>query len=190
MSEAIVALVALAAAGAGAALLAALRCREHHGVTTAACEQILLPFTGPGVSPRVLDAALRLAAAERATLMPAYLARVPRHLPLDAALPRQSAIAMPALEAIEQAAAREHVAVDARVARGRTFRHALENLLHDEPVDRVLVPATGHPRVGLSGPDLVWLLERAPAEVLILRPRQHEARQLSRAGIDSHIAAR
>ena len=62
------------------------------------------------------------------------------------------------------------VPVDARVARGRTYRHALERLLEEEPVDRVIVSATGNPRDGLTGDDLVWLLERAPAEVLILRP--------------------
>ena len=39
---------------------------------------------------RALDAALRLAHAEDATLVPIFLARVPLHLPLDAPLPRQS----------------------------------------------------------------------------------------------------
>ena len=54
--------------------------------------------------------------------------------------------------------------------RGRTYRHALERLLAEEPVDRVIVSATGNPRSGLTSDDLVWLLQRAPAEVLILRP--------------------
>ncbi|HEY3186982.1 MAG TPA: hypothetical protein VGJ70_05885, partial [Solirubrobacteraceae bacterium] len=122
-----------------------------------------------------------------ATLMPAYLARVPRHMDLNAPLPRQSGIAMPVLEAIEQAATREDVKVDARVARGRTFRHALETLLEQEPVDRVLVPATGDPNAGLSGDDLVWLLERAPAEVLILRPRPQEAERVSARSVEGHF---
>ena len=46
--------------------------------------QILLPFTGRAISRRALDAALRIARAENATLMPAYLAIVPMQLPLDA----------------------------------------------------------------------------------------------------------
>ena len=186
MSTAFVVIVAVAAAGVGAAL-GGVVWRRRSGLTTPSCERILLPFTGPGVSRRVLDAALRLAAAEHATLMPAYLARVPRHLPLDAPLPRQSDIAMPVLEAIEQAATREDVPVDARVARGRTFRHALEGLLDEEQVDRVLVPASGDPHAGLSGDDLVWLLERAPAEVLILRPRPQENGRVSAATVDGHF---
>jgi hypothetical protein len=75
-----------------------------------------------------------------------------------------------ALEAIELAAIRAEIRVDARVGRGRTCRDALARLLEEEPVDRVIVPAAGEARRGLSGGDLVWLLERAPAEVLILRP--------------------
>jgi hypothetical protein len=123
---------------------------------------ILLPFTGGTIPRRALDAALRLARAENATLMPAFLATVPRHLPLDAAVPLQCGHGMPLLEAIEQIAARAEVPVDARVARGRTYRHALERLLAEERVDRVIVPTSGNPRNGLSGDDLVWLLERAP----------------------------
>jgi hypothetical protein len=186
MSTGAVIIVAVVAAAGGAAL-GAFAWRRRGGITTPSCDRILLPFTGPGVSRRVLDAALRLATAEHATLMPAYLARVPRHLPLDAPLPRQSGIAMPVLEAIEQAATREEVPVDARVARGRTFRHALEGLLAEEDVDRVLVPATDDPHVGLSGDDLVWLLERAPAEVLILRPRPQEAESLSGRSVEGHF---
>src|SRR5207248_1319072 len=108
MSTGAVVLIALVAALAGAAL-GAVAWRRRSGITTPPCERILLPFTGTGISRRVLDAALRLATAEHATLMPAYLARVPRHLDLDAPLPRQSGIAMPVLEAIEQAATREEV---------------------------------------------------------------------------------
>ena len=187
MSTTLVILIALAGAAAGAAG-GALAWRRRSGLATPPCERILLPFTGHGVPRRVLDAALRLANAEHATLMPAYLARVPRRLPLDAPLPRQSGIAMPVLEAIEQAATREEVPVDSRVARGRTFRHALESLLEREPVDRVIVPASDDPNAGLSGDDLVWLLERAPAEVLILRPRpQDDAERLSAGSVEGHF---
>jgi len=54
--------------------------------------------------------------------------------------------------------------------RGRSYRHALARLLDSEDFDRVVVPATAESRAGLTGDDLVWLLEKAPAEVLILRP--------------------
>lgn len=131
---------------------------------------ILLPFTGTEISRRALDAALRLARAEEATLMPAYLATVPKRLPLDCAIPGEAEKAMPMLEAIEQRATGQGVAVDARVERGRSYRHALARLLDREDFDRVVVPATAESRAGLSGDDLVWLLEKAPAEVLILRP--------------------
>jgi hypothetical protein len=171
-----VALVAVAAGLAGGWLVA--RRRRWAPAGAGPVHRILLPFTGGAISRRALDAALRLARAEGATLMPAFLATVPRHLPLDAAIPLQCELGMPLLEAIEQAAARAEVPVDARVARGRTYRHALERLLDEEPVDRVIVSATGNPRGGLTDDDLVWLLQRAPAEVLILRPGFEDHRKL------------
>lgn len=131
---------------------------------------ILLPFTGTSISRRAVDAALRLARAEDAMLMPAYLAAVPMRLPLECAIPAEAAQAMSLLEAIEQRAAAQGVPVDARVERGRSYRHALERLLASEDFDRVVVPATAQAANGFSGEDLVWLLEKAPAEVLVLRP--------------------
>ena len=87
--------------------------------------RILLPFTGSAISRRAFDAAVRLARVEDATLMPCYLATVPLNLPLDAPLPRQCLGAMTLLEAIEQRAATQDVAIDARISRGRTYRDAL-----------------------------------------------------------------
>ena len=141
-----------------------------------AVHQILLPFTGTEISRRAVDAALRLARAEGATLMPAYLAAVPKQLPLECAIPAEAARAMPMLEAIEQRAAAQGVPVDARIERGRSYRHALERLLDRESFDRVVVPATVETGAGFSGDDLVWLLEKAPAEVLILRPGPDDER--------------
>lgn len=141
-----------------------------------AVHQILLPFTGTEISRRAIDAALRLARAEEATLMPAYLAEVPKSLPLDCAIPNEAAKAMPMLEAIEQRAAGQGVAVDSRIERGRSYRHALARLLDREQFDRVVVPATATGAAGLSGDDLVWLLEKAAAEVLILRPAPQDTR--------------
>ncbi|HXV05007.1 MAG TPA: universal stress protein [Solirubrobacterales bacterium] len=149
-----------------------------------AVHRILLPFTGTEISRRALDAALRLSSAENATLMPAYLATVPKRLPLDCAIPRQAGQAMPILEAIEQRATAQHVPVDARIERGRSYRHALARLLETEQVDRVVVPATATGSKGLSGDDLVWLLDRAPAEVAILRPaRTDRLRVTAQAGL-------
>lgn len=140
---------------------------------------ILLPFTGIEISRRAVDAALRLARAEDATLMPAYLAQVPKQLPLDCSIPKEAGSAMAMLEAIEQRASAQGVPVDARIERGRSYRHALARLLQHETFDRVVISATATGTAGFSGDDLVWLLEKAPAEVLILRPGPADHRVLS-----------
>ncbi|MBS1887312.1 MAG: universal stress protein [Actinobacteria bacterium] len=143
-----------------------------------AVRHILLPFTGTEISRRAVDAALRLARAEGATLMPAYLAEVPKSLPLDCSIPEQAATAMAMLEAIEQQAGAKGVPVDARIERGRTYRHALARLLAEEDFDRVVVSAGATGAQGLSGADLVWLLDRAPVEVMILRPGPEDHRMV------------
>jgi hypothetical protein len=102
--------------------------------------------------------------------MPAYLAAVSMRLPLDCAIPAEAAEAMSMLEAIEQRATAQGVAVDSRIERGRSYRHALERLLSRESFDRVVVPASADSGAGFSGEDVIWMLERAPAEVLVLRP--------------------
>jgi nucleotide-binding universal stress UspA family protein len=174
-------LVGLALVGglAGGYLLARSRLRGKRSEAPQEVNHILLPFTGTEISRRALDAAMRLARAEDATLMPAYLAAVPSRLPLDCAIPAEAAKAMPMLEAIEQRAAAQGIPVDARIERGRSYRHALRRLLEQEQFDRVVVPATATGGSGLSGDDLVWLLEKAPAEVLILRPARSDERRLS-----------
>jgi nucleotide-binding universal stress UspA family protein len=149
--------------------------------------RILLPFTGTSISRRSFDAAIRLARVEGATIMPAYLARVPRHLPLDAPLPAQCLSAMPLLEAIEQRAAAQGVPVDARIIRGRTYRDALRRILEEEHVDRVIVSATSNSRKGLSSDDLEWLLEQVPAEVMILRPDPEDHRKVTAEALAGHF---
>lgn len=144
---------------------------------------ILLPFTGYAISRRAVDAALRLAHAENAVLMPAFLARVPMTLPIDAPVPQQCSAAMPLFEAIEQRAHDRDVQVDPRVGRGRSYRDALRRLLAAERFDRVIVPAGAAGERGLSGDDLVWLLERAPAEVVIVRPDPEDRLTLTGAGV-------
>lgn len=149
--------------------------------------RILLPFTGQAISRRAFESAVRLAKAENATIMPAFLARVPRNLPLDSPLPAQCSDAMPLLETIEQRAASQGIVVDARIARGRSYRDALRRLLEEEHFDRIIVSATESPRVGLSADDLEWLLERVPAEVMILRPAPDDTREIAANGHRGHF---
>jgi nucleotide-binding universal stress UspA family protein len=163
----------------GGYLIASSRWRGKRSERPQAVHQILLPFTGTEISRRAVDAALRLARAEDAILMPAYLAAVPKQLPLECAIPNEAAQAMSMLEAIEQRATGQGVPVDARIERGRSYRHALRRLLEEEQFDRVVVPATSAGGTGLSGEDLVWLLQRAPAEVLILRPGPEDHRTVA-----------
>ncbi len=137
---------------------------------TPPARRILFPFIGRALSQPVLDATLRLARAEDATLVPAYLARVPLHLPLGAPLARQCVEAMPLLEAIERRATHEGVAVDARIERGRTYRHALRELLAGEHQDRIVIAADTSGTDGFDAADVAWLLQHAPGEILVLRP--------------------
>ncbi|MCL2419727.1 MAG: universal stress protein [Conexibacteraceae bacterium] len=150
-------------------------------------DRILLPFTNQSISKRAFEAAIRLARAEGSTIVPAFLARVPRHLPLESPLPAACAVGMPLLESIEQRALAEGIPVDSRVSRGRTYRDALERLLEQEHFDRVIVSATESPRKGLSQEDLAWLLGHVPAEVLILRPAPDDSRQISASGVTGHF---
>ena len=181
--------VALFAGLGGGYLIARSRLRGGRSQRPDAVHQILLPFTGTEISRRAVDAALRLARAEGATLMPAYLAQVPKRLPLECPIPNEATRAMPMLEAIEQRATAQGVPVDARIERGRSYRHALERLLGRETFDRVGVSATATGAAGFSGEDLVWLLRKAPAEVLILRPGPEDRRVLSATGPGGNGAA-
>ena len=94
---------------------------------------------------------------------------------------------MPLLEAIEQRVTAAGVPVDSRVARGRTYRDALRRLLDEEHFDRIIISAVSDPRRGLSAGDLVWLLERAPAEIMILRPAPSDERRISGRELAGHF---
>jgi hypothetical protein len=139
-----------------------------HRITPAA-RRILFPFLGRSISQPTLDAALRLARAEGATLVPAYVMIVPLHLDLEAPASERCEEAMPLLDLIEQRAARLQVPVDSRIEAGRTARHALHELLEGERFDRIVVPAGTHASEGFSGADIAWLLEHAPGEIVVLR---------------------
>jgi len=132
--------------------------------------RVLVPFTGGALDETVLAAAIRIARAEDATLVPAYLIVVPLDRAEDSPMQKEVAVAMPLLEAVEQAALRAGVPVDARVESGRTPIHALQRLWEAERFDRIVVPAPVGRRPGFSPKDLTWMLTNAPSQTLILRP--------------------
>jgi len=147
----------------------------------AGTRRILVPFTGGTLDPTVLDAAIRIAHAEEATLVPAYLMRVPMQYAEDSPLNDQVALAMPLLEAVEHAALRAGVPVDARIEKGRTPTQALQRLWEVERFDRVIAPApTGNG--GFSLKDVTWILTHAPAETVVLRPGPAEGSLAGQAG--------
>jgi hypothetical protein len=168
------ALVVILAVALVAALTVSLgreRSRRSPKLTTPSPRRVVFPFTTTALSQRGLDAALRLARVDGATLVPVFLVQVPLHLPLDAALPIQCDGALPVLEAIEQRAARSGVAVDSRIERGRSYRHALRQMLEHEHFDTVVVTAAdAGGRSGLAPDDISWLLENVPGEIIVIRP--------------------
>lgn len=149
-----------------------LRPRHRRSPTLAAgsTRRILFPYLPRALSVRALDAALRLARAEGATLVPVFLARVALDLPLDASLPHQAEICLPLQEAIEQRASAAGIPVDTRIERGRTYRHALRQAIANEHFDRIVVAAAANGTPGLAAEDVAWLLDNAPGEIVVLRP--------------------
>ena len=150
------------------------RARRRSRAPVTGTQRILFPFVANALSARALDAALRLALrlarAEDATLVPVFLARVPLHLPLDTPLPRQSTIAIPLQEAIEHRATTFAIPVDSRIERGRSYRHALRQMIANERFDRIVIAASAHGNPGFAPDDVAWLLANAPGEIVVLRP--------------------
>jgi nucleotide-binding universal stress UspA family protein len=132
--------------------------------------RVLVAFAGEDLDPVVLQAAFRIARAEDATLVAAYLIVVPLNYPIDSPLVDQVGIALPILEAIEREAHHAGVPIDTRVERGRSLRDAITQLWAVEHFDRVILPATAGGRNGFDERDLAWILTHAPAETLVLRP--------------------
>jgi hypothetical protein len=156
------------AAGLAAGVVAVrLRRAKHPALEPSGAERILFPFVGGALSERGLEASLRLARAEGATLVPAYLVTVPMALNLEAPLPSACGGAFELLEAIEQRAAAAGVPVDGRIGRGRNLRHAMRQLIANERFDRIVVAAGDE---GFSADDVAWLLTHAAGEVVVVRP--------------------
>ncbi len=133
--------------------------------------RLLVPFTDRLLDETVLEAALRIARAQEAVLVPAYLLVVPLEFSLEAPVQHDELTrAMPILEAVELAARRARVPVDARIERGRSPIDALTRLWDAETFHRIVVPAPSPGHAGFSSKDIAWMLEHAPGEVLVLRP--------------------
>ena len=132
--------------------------------------KILFPFVGTELSERALQATLRLAWAEQAVVVPAYLATVPLPLTLDAPVGRACDEAFTVFEAIEQRAAKVGVPVDGRIARGRNVRHALRRLMAEVAGATRIVVARRRRHDGFGVDDVAWILRNVPGEVVVIRP--------------------
>ena len=109
------------------------------------------------------------------TLVPAYLLQVPLQYAQDSPLSDDVAVALPLLEAVEHAALRAGVPVDARIENGRTPTHALRRLWEVEDFDRIVAPAPATGRGGFTREEVTWFLTHAPTETMV-----PEARRLRR----------
>ena len=174
MSPLDVVLLAVAIALAAALSVTLLRRRPPKRLPVAAgARRILVPFAGR-LDETVLTAAIRIARAEEAVLVPAYLLIVPLRYAEDSPVKDEVKIAMPLLEAVEHAALRAGVAVDARIEKGRTLTHALRRLWEVERFDRIVAPAPVNGGGGFTEKELAWLLANAPTETLVLKPTPTE----------------
>ena len=175
MSPAEIVIAIILLGSIGFLLLRELQRRRSETAITPAATRILFPFVGESLSTPAFDVALRVARAEGATLVPAYLAIVPLSVQLDTPLKKQAEVALPMLEAIEQRAATQDVPVDSRIQAGRSVRHAFRLLLEHERFDRVVAAGSTNGD-GFSSDDVAWMLENVPGEILILRPSRQRAK--------------
>jgi nucleotide-binding universal stress UspA family protein len=153
------------------------RFRKHGVEARRGAPRLLVPFSGGQLEPAVLDAALRIARADGAVFVPAYLIIVPFSLSLESPLTHEVEVALPLLEAVELRAQKEGVPVDARLERGRSLRDALRRLWDVETFDRILLPVSADNRAGFAERDVAWILMHAPTETLALRPAAGSVRE-------------
>ncbi len=163
------------------------RTRRRPPPTARSNRRILFPFVAEDLSERALSAALRLAGAEGATLVPVFLARVSLDVPLDTPLPRQCSMGVPLLELIEQRATEAGVPVDSRIERGRTPRHALRQAIAQERFDRIVIAAASHGSHGFNAEDVAWLLDHAQGEIVVLRPGAEDQLSVGRAAVPGRL---
>lgn len=82
----------------------------------------------------------------------------------------QAAVALSLQEAIEQRATAWGIPVDARIERGRTYRHTLRQTFEHERYDRIVLAAAPRGSNGFDAGDVAWLLDNAAGEIVVLRP--------------------
>jgi len=153
---------------------ATIRGRVRRPVAPPGAGRILVPFSGR-LDPTVLQAAIRIARAQRAVLVAAYLLVVPLQYAEDSPRTEEVEVALPLLEAVEHAALRAGVPVDARIEKGRSRTHALRRLWEVEDFERIVAPAAQGPGTeGFTPKELSWILTHAPVETIVLRPRPVE----------------
>jgi nucleotide-binding universal stress UspA family protein len=151
--------------------------RRHPAQAEPGAPRLLVPFAGGHLDPAVLDAALRIARADGAVFVPAYLIIVPFSISLESPLTHEVEVALPVLEAVELRAQKEGIPVDARLERGRSLRDALRRLWDVERFDRILLPVSADDRAGFDERDVAWILMHAPTETLALRPASGSVRE-------------
>ena len=116
-----IALVAAVVVLVGALAVVAWRMRRP-AIAHNSVHRILVPFTGGALDPTVLAAGIRIARAEEATLVPAYLIVVPLDQPQEAPMQQQVARAMPeARTGLLLAGARDRFPLDRLFRAGADF---------------------------------------------------------------------
>jgi len=176
MTVALIAVIVILAVALAALAVVhfAARVPRRSRISSPRARRILFPYMADALSAPALNAALRLAIAEDATLVPVFLAPVPLNLPLEAPLARQSGVCLPLQEAIEQRATEAGVPVDSRIERGRSYRHALRQAIAHERFDRIVVAAASDGSPGFDTDDVAWLLGQPQGEIVVLRPGQEK----------------
>ena len=127
--------------------------RRRGSPAAAGARRILVPFTGGKLDPTVLDAAIRIARAEDATLVPAYLLVVPLELAEDAPLNERGRGRACRCSRRSSTPRSAPASRSTRASRsGRTPIHALQRLWDVERFDRIVAPApTGRQRASREG---------------------------------------
>lgn len=162
-------LIGFALLSASLALLLWREQRRRRAERQVTEHRILFPFDENTFSMSALEATLRIARAEHATLVPDYLAVVPMRVSLDAPLPRTADRAVPLLDQIEVRAAEAGVAVDSRIEPGRSYRHALKLAFEQERLNRVVIAAESKTDRGFRSEDIAWMLDHSGTELLVLK---------------------
>ena len=136
-----------------------------------------MPFTGGTLDRRFSTLAIRLAQAEDATLVPAYLLLVPLAtqtplILLAAAVAKLFLYDLVELNLMARAVA--FIAVGLLLLAGGIV---YQRLWDEEHFDRILTPAPNGRGGGFTSKDVTWILAHAPAETIVLKPSPNGAQQ-------------